>query len=118
MSATLHNCVSKVRHPTLKMVINLAGQQPSPSSIRDHVSGSKGGREQAEDVGAMAPVQQCVAMEKCRMNVHLITHANQMPGYRFAQACHDSRQVSKHVSINSYQRENRCTIWNQLYSKK
>lgn len=105
MSATLHNCVSKVRHPTLKMVINLAGQQPSPSSLGDHVSGSKGGGKQAEDVGAMAPVQQCVAMEKYRMNVHLITHAEQMPGYRLVLAQHDSRQVSKHVSINSYPRE-------------
>lgn len=68
------------------MVINLAGQQPLPSSLGDHLSGSEGGGEQAEDVGAMAPVQQRVAMEKCGMNVHLITHAEQMPGHRSALA--------------------------------
>lgn len=63
------------------MVINLAGQQPLSSCCRDHLSCSEGGGEQAEDVGAVATVQQCIPMEKGRVNVHLVTHAKQMPGY-------------------------------------
>lgn len=71
----------KVRCPTLQVVINLAGQQPLSSRFRDHLSGSKRGWEQAEDVGAVATVQQCIPVEKSRMDVHLVTHAKQMPGY-------------------------------------
>lgn len=64
------------------MVINLAGQQPLSRCFRDHLSCSKRGGEQAEDVGAVAAIQQCIPMEKGRMNVYLVTHAKQMPGYR------------------------------------
>lgn len=81
VSNHVSNCVSKVMNPTVKMVIDLAGQQPLPSCLGDHLGGNKGGGEEAEDVGAMAPVQQCVPVEKRRMNIHLITHAEQMPGH-------------------------------------
>lgn len=74
------------RRPTMKMVINLAGQPPLPDCLGDHVGGSEGGGEQAEDVGAMAPVQQRVPVEIRRVNIHLVTHAEQMPGHRLALA--------------------------------
>lgn len=78
--------MSKVRNPTVKMVIDLAGQQPLPSGLGDHLGGNKGGGEEAEDVGAMAPVQQRVPVEEGGMNIHLITHAEQMPGHPLVPA--------------------------------
>lgn len=79
MSKVKHR--SKVRCPTLQVVINLARQQPLSVCLWDHLSCCKCGREQAEDVSAVTAVQQSIPMEKGRMNIYLITHANQMPGY-------------------------------------
>lgn len=64
------------------MVINLAAQQPLPFRSRHHFSCNKASGEQAEGVGAVATVQQCIPMEKGRMNVNLVAHAKQMPGHR------------------------------------
>jgi len=101
----------KVRCPTLQVVVDLARQQPLSRGLRDHLSRRKCGREEAEDVGAVAAVQQRVPVEKGRVNVHLVTHAEQMPGDGAVLAQLDSRQVTKHVTVNSChtEREKRQT---------
>lgn len=71
----------KVKHPTLQVVINLAGQQPLSICFWDHLGCCERGWEQAKDVSAVTTVQQGIPMEKCRMNIYLITHPKQMPGY-------------------------------------
>lgn len=99
----------KVRSPTLQVVIDLAGQQPLSRCFRDHVGGSERGWEKAEDVGAVAAVQQCIPMEEGRVNVYLVTHAKQMPGHSTVLAQLDPGQVTKHVPVNSCHTEKKHT---------
>lgn len=97
--------------PTLQVVINLAGQQPLPRLFWDHFGRGKRGWEQAEGVDAVATIKQSVPVEESRVNVHLVAHAEQMPGYWTVLADLDSRQITKHVPINGCHMQgntNRC----------
>ena len=107
----------KVGRHTLQMVINLAGQQPFPSCLGRHLSCSKCGWEEAEDVSPVAPVQKCIPMEKGRMNVNLVTHAKQMPGDCAVLAQLYSGQVTKHVPINGCHTERRGWVVQPLWKR-
>lgn len=90
--------------PTLQVVVDLAAQQPLPRRHGDHLSGDKGGWEQADGVAAVTAVQKRAALEVGGVNVHLVPHAKQVHGHTTELAQLNAGQVTVHVPVDSYQR--------------
>ena len=80
------------------MVIDLAGQNPVPWVVSDHLHVGEGGGEQADGVRVAALVGEDLPVEVGCVDIHLVAHPKQVPVDLTAYTHAEAWQVPIHVA--------------------